>query len=178
MANNRIGWIVALTAVSASCATVPPSPATERVLATSDEGAIIRDNDIFQTPSIEIPASLDSVFAVIPAIYRELGVEIKVWDPTTGEIGNKNFTKTYRLGKAALHEYVGCGSTMTGPAADVYRVQMSLVSHVKPKGSGSTVQTVLTARADDAGSSKGWISCLSTGVLEDRISKALSTRHW
>jgi hypothetical protein len=178
MTSDRIGGIIAIAAITVSCATVPASSANGRVLATSDEGAIIRDNDVIVTPAIEIPAPPDSVFAVLPAIYSQFGVEVKVSDRNIGEIGNKGFTKSYRLGKAALHEYVGCGSTMTGPAADSYRVQMSLVSHVKPKGLGSTVETVLTARADDPGSSKGWISCLSTGVLEDRISKALSTRHW
>jgi hypothetical protein len=170
--------VVAIAAITMSCATVPASSGNERVLATSSEGAIIRDNDSFVTPVIDIPATPDSVFAVLPAIYSSLGVEVKVRDPGNGEIGNKDFTRTYRLGKAALHEYVGCGSTMTGPAADEYRVQMSLVSHVKPKGSGSTVQTVLTARANDSNTSKGWLSCLSSGVLEDRISKALSLRHW
>ena len=62
---------------------------------------------------------------------------------------------------------------MTGAAADSYRVQMSLISYVTPKAPGSSVQTTLSARAEDPGSSKGWISCLSTGVLETRINKML-----
>ncbi len=169
----RVAFALVLTACATSAASTP----SDRVLATSDAG-VIRDYDSFASPPVNIPALPDSVYPVLTAIYKELGIEIEVYDPPSGEIGNKSFSKTYRLGSTALHEFVGCGSTMTGPAADSYRVQMSLVTHLKGSANGTTAQTVLTARAADTGSSKGWVSCLTTGVLEARVNKALAARHW
>jgi hypothetical protein len=53
---------------------------------------------------------------------------------------------------------------------------MSLVSYVAASGTGSTVSTRLDAKADDSGSSKGMLSCLSTGMLEGRVNQLLTTR--
>jgi hypothetical protein len=101
--------------------------------------------------------------------YGDLGIEIKLWNPQTGEVGNKNFSKMYRLAGKPLSEYVGCGTITTGQAADSYRVTMSVVSHVTPNGSGSRVETQLTAYAEDIGSGKGTLACLTLGTLEERI---------
>ncbi|MBA3646662.1 MAG: hypothetical protein H0W63_10865 [Gemmatimonadaceae bacterium] len=175
MRSGVLGFAIAL--ILTACATSAASTPSDRVLATSEAG-VMRDYDSFASPPVNIPAPPDSVYPVLTAIYKELGIEIEVYDPPRGEIGNKSFSKMYRLGSTPLHEFVGCGSTMTGPAADSYRVQMSLVTHLKVSATGTTAQTVLTARAADTGSSKGWISCLSTGILEARVNKALASRHW
>jgi hypothetical protein len=82
----------------------------------------------------------------------------------------------YRLGGKPLSDYVGCGTITTGQAADNYRVTMSLVSHVTPAASNSRVETQLTAYAEDIGSSKGTLSCLTLGTLEARLHD-LAVRH-
>jgi len=165
-----------LTLAAIACASAPPAgtpPTSDRVLATSDQG-VFRDYDQGSHNLVHIAASPDSVFSLLHAVYGELGVEVKLLNRETGEIGNRAFTKYYRLGGVELHKYVGCGTTMTGPGADSYRVQMSLVSYVARDGTGSTVQTQLSARADDPGSSKGWLSCLSTGALEERVNRTVA----
>jgi hypothetical protein len=107
--------------------------------------------------------------AALSLAYGDLGIEVKLWNPQTAEVGNKNFSKMYRLAGKPLSEYAGCGTITTGQAADSYRVTMSVVSHVTPNGSGSRVETQLTAYAEDIGSSKGRLSCLTWGTLEQRI---------
>jgi hypothetical protein len=91
-------------------------------------------------------------------------------------VGNKNFTKMYRLAGKPLSDYVGCGVITTGQAADSYRVTMSLVSRVTPAAGGSRVDTQLTAYAEDIGSSKGTLACLTLGTLEARLHD-LAVRH-
>jgi hypothetical protein len=46
---------------------------------------------------------------------------------------------------------------------------MSLVSRVTPAAGGSRVDTQLTAYAEDIGSSKGTLACLTLGTLEARL---------
>ncbi len=158
-----------------ACATAPATGTQQpdRIIATSDAG-VIRDYDQRVHNTVHLDATRDSIFAALHTIYGQLGVEVKLQNPATGEIGNANFTNYYKLAGKPLHEYLGCGSTMTGPAADSYRVQMSLVSYVSPDATGSTVETRLTARADDPGTSKGWMACLTTGVLEERVNQLLA----
>jgi hypothetical protein len=69
-----------------------------------------------------------------------------------------------------------CGFAETGPVADNYRVTMALVSRVTPIGSGSRVDTQLTAYAEDMDSSKGTLSCTTLGALEQRV-HALAVKH-
>jgi hypothetical protein len=146
-----------------------------RVLATTDAG-VVRSYDGPTFGAITVKAPPDTLLAALYAAYTDLGIEVRLWNPQTRQVGNKNFSKMYRLGGAPLSTYVGCGLTTTGPAADSYRVTMSLVSHVTPNGSGSRVETQLTAYAQDIGSSKGSLSCLTRGTLEERIHE-LAIKH-
>jgi len=167
---------VAMTAGLIACAgasTQTPSP-NERVLATTDVGTV-RSHDANAADSV-IEATPDVVFSALAAAYQDLGIEVKFLNSATRQIGNKRFSKMYDLGGVRLSKYVGCGSTETGPAADNYRVTMSIVSQVTPSGTGSRVSTQLTAYAEDLGSSKGTLSCLTLGALEQRINQ-LTVRH-
>jgi hypothetical protein len=171
-----LGTAVALVALGA-CSSAPtqdPSLA-HRVVATSDVG-VIRSFDGPTLTAATSKAAPDSLLAALTTTYTDLGIDVKTWDPETRQVGNKNFSKMYRLGGAALSNYVGCGLTTTGPVADSYRVTMSLVSRVTPSGAGSRVETQLNAYAEDLGSSKGKLSCLTLGTLEERIHE-LAIRH-
>ena len=82
-----------------------------------------------------------------------------------------------KMAGQALTDFVNCGSTVTGPAADTYRGTMLLVSTVKPSGSasgngtGSTVETRFQSRAIDpaGGTSAGAMECQSLGTLEQKL---------
>lgn len=174
------GWsaagVIAIIAglfACASASTQNPSP-NERVLATTDVGTV-RSHDANAADST-IQATPDVVFSAVAAAYQDLGIEVKFVNSATREIGNKRFSKMNDLGGVRLSKYVGCGSSETGPVADIYRVTMSIVSQVTPSGTGSRVSTQLTAYAQDLGSSKGAISCLTLGGLEQRINQ-LTVKH-
>lgn len=154
----------------AGCATpgAPASSTPDRVLASSDAG-VIRDQGHIASPSVVVLAPRDSVLRLLAQAYFELGIDPKTSDPAAGRIGNRAFIAYTQLRSTALHEYVNCGTTMTGLAADSYRVQFSVMSTVSPEGAGSKIVTDLVARANDPGTSKGWLTCTSTGVLEARV---------
>ena len=172
----------AFIAIFSACSTTsqqgaPTTVATApkpRTVAT-DAGNVIRSYD--PTTSIaQVSASPSVLFAAVTDAYQELGIEVKLSDPNTGEVGNKRFSAMYRLAGAPVSTYLGCGLTTTGPAADSYRVTISLVSQITPSGSGSQLGTELTATADDLASSKGHISCMTTGALEQKIAD-LAIKH-
>ena len=160
----------------AGCAPANQAPSqSPRVVATSSDGNI-RTYDGPRSDQAIIEAPPAAVLAALNSAYADLGIEVKLLNPQTGEVGNKNFTKMYRLAGKPLSDYLGCGVTTTGQAADNYRVTMSLVSHVTQAASSSRVVTQLTAYAEDLGSSKGTLSCLTLGTLEARLHD-LAVKH-
>ena len=169
--------VAALAMVSlGGCATPNQTAAHgDRVIATSSDGAI-RNYEGPTSGVTTVSAPPPATLAALNSAYADLGIEVKLWNPQTGEVGNKNFTKMYRLAGKPLSDYVGCGQTTTGQAADSYRVTMSLVSRVTPTASGSKIDTQLTAYAEDIASSKGTLACLTLGTLEGRLHD-LAVRH-
>jgi hypothetical protein len=138
------------------------------IIATSNTG-VIRTYQGPTSGETTVNAPTPATLAALNSAYADLGIEVKLWNPQTGEVGNKNFTKMYRLAGKPLSDYVGCGMITTGQAADSYRVTMSLVSRVTPTASGSKIDTQLTAYAEDIGSSKGTLACMTLGNLEGRL---------
>ena len=165
---------IASALISCAGASTQSSSPNERVLATMDVGTV-RAHDA-STADSTIEATPDVVFSAVAAAYQDLGIEVRFLNSTARQIGNKRFSKMYDLAGVHLSKYVGCGSTETGPVADTYRVTMSIVSQVTPSGTGSRVSTQLTAYAEDLGSSKGTLSCLTLGALEQRINQ-LTVKH-
>lgn len=170
-----VAAVAAATLGACSSATTQAPSRGNRVVATTNTEAVrAYDGPTSGVTTLNSPP--DATLAALSAAYADLGIEVKLWNPPAGEVGNKNFSKMYRLGGAPLSSYVGCGTITTGQAADNYRVTMSLVSHVTPSGSGSRVETQLTAYAEDIGSSKGTLACLTLGTLEERIHQ-LAVKH-
>jgi len=159
----------------AACAP-PPTPAgrSDRVIATTEEGVIRANAE--PVASAAINASVDAVFNALPDVYRDVGVEVKFLDPATHSIGNKRFTKLYRFAGDPLGAYFGCGASPTGPIANNDRITISAVSGVTPAGNTSQLQTTVTAYAEDMSLSKGKISCVSTGKLEEKIRALVEKR--
>jgi hypothetical protein len=178
IASSRLAAGIALAIAVTHCTSVPTqqNPASDRVIATVVGDAVLRTRETNQQGRVSVEAPPDKVLAALYAAYADLGIEVKLWDPPHGQVGNRVFSRMYRMGGAPLSQYLGCGATMTGDAADSYRVTMSLVSQVAPASGGSTVMTSLSAYAEDLGSSKGTISCSTRGTLEDRLHQ-LTMRH-
>ena len=174
--NSPIHVAAIAVAFLGGCATANQTTAHgDRVVATSSAGSI-RTYDGPKPGEAIVSAPPAAVLAALNSAYADLGIEVKLWNPQTGEVGNRNFSKMYRLAGKPLSEYVGCGTVTTGQAADSYRVTMSVVSRVTPSGSESRVETQLTAYAEDIGSSKGTLACLTLGTLEERIHQ-LAVKH-
>lgn len=164
----RSSFCIIATALLGACASASTQADTHtnRVIDTNAGARQIEDVPV--TSETTVNASPDATLAALAVAYSDLGIEVKLRDSKTGEIGNRKFSKTNSLAGQPLSAYVGCGWTSVGPAADNYRITMSLVSRVTASGTGSRVETRLTAFGEDI-SSKGTVACTTRGRLEGRL---------
>jgi hypothetical protein len=79
------------------------------------------------------------------------------------------------VGTEPISRYLNCGDSIMGPAADTYRIYISLVSQVQPDGKGETnLETSLVAQARNMeGTTNDRVACGTTGRLEERIRQRL-----
>jgi hypothetical protein len=168
---------VALMLAVAACATAPAPPPsqTDRIVVTT-ETRILKASEGTTSSSVLVKASQAKVLAALTSVYSDLGIEVKLYDPSSGQVGNRNFSRTYRLAGELISKFLGCGMMILGEAADNYRVTMSVVSQVTPRDGGSNLETWLTAAARDLGTSSGSVSCVSRGTLETKVNPLVLQR--
>jgi len=164
-------------ALATSCASSGSSPEpgivtlTDRVVAADPHGAYRTGASGAKS---HIPVSPSRVFAALKVVYEELGMSPVIDDPTTGRVGNTDFWKTHKLGTEPISAYVNCGESIMGPAADSHRINISILSIVRPDGKGETeLETVLSALARNVEGTTNDRACGTTGLLEQRIRQRL-----
>jgi len=169
-------FLAPLLAGAAACAS---SPSSGTLASPSERMVAVDDQNIYRTTvvpnaKVPIPAPPARVFEAVKAVYAELEIPPGTYDPTTGRIGNPDFWKQRRLGGQIMSTYLSCGESFTGPAANNYRIFISLNSQVHPDGQASQLETAFHAQAQNMeGTSADRIPCGSTGRLEERIRKAV-----
>lgn len=167
------GMVIAAAALG--CATTPANQTSDRVIARTNEGVMrLNDRPLDEIVHLKVPG--ERALAAAEAVYRDLGVQVKLYEPLNGTIGNRRFSLYHRLGGVALDQYAGCGMNLIGPGANTYRLTVSLVTNVLAEPTGSSVQTHFSASADDPSTSKGTMSCLSTGLLEQRVNRMIAAK--
>jgi len=172
--------ILMFAATLAGCATghsgtVQPSSETVRVVGSSS-------SNLRMTPSegakaIEIPASIDRVWKVLPQIYDSLGIEIDNLDEARRVIGHSGMKLHRQLGKTLLTKIIDCGSTQGFPSADSYEIQFSVFTHVTAgENATSKVATKITAVGRPMAFAGEYVKCSTKGTLEATIAEAVKTR--
>jgi hypothetical protein len=65
---------------------------------------------------------------------------------------------------------LNCGSGEGGPSADIYDINLSVVSKLQPNSTGgTTITTTVDGNAKPASYSGDYIKCATTGALEQRL---------
>src|SRR5688572_20780929 len=118
--------LLLVVAGTTSCASSGSTPGTgiaaptERVVATDGEN--IYRTTVRANPKVALPVAPSRAFEALKAAYAELGIPQVVSDPATGQVGNNNFFKSRQLADQPMSTYLDCGDSLTGPAADIYRI--------------------------------------------------------
>ena len=173
----RSSCLVFVIASTVSCASSSPTPdvslPSQRTVAVDD--ARVYRTSVAANPKAPIPAAPSRAFEALKKVYEEIGVPPGTNDPGTGRFGNTDFWKTRRLANEPISAFLNCGEGFTGPAANSYRIYISLISVVRPDGKGgSELETAFAAQGQNMeGTSSDRIPCGSTGKLEERIRKGV-----
>ncbi|MEP6778604.1 MAG: hypothetical protein ABJC26_01850 [Gemmatimonadaceae bacterium] len=122
------------------------------------------------TDVVQLPYSVEKVWAALPAAFDSIFVPVATIDPTSHRFGNEGFKLRQRLGKTTLSRLFDCGETQIGANADSYEIFLIVVAQVTPVGSASaSLTTTIDASAKSIANSQGYIKCSSKGLLEARL---------
>jgi len=115
------------------------------------------------------------VFDAAHRTLKSLEVPIATADSARGVVYHTAFVPRGKLAQQALSTFLNCGSGMTGPYADAWRVNAAYAVFARPKGDGTDFGVALIANARDIqGVSTPMVSCTSTGRFEQYITSIVA----
>jgi hypothetical protein len=122
---------------------------------------------------------IDKVWSAMAPAYDSLSIPLSVFDATSRTIGNEGLKARRRIGKTRIGEYLNCGNGEGGPSADIYEINLSMVSKLQPNSyGGTTITTTVDGVAKPASFSGDYIKCGTTGELEKRLVKLVEDKLW
>lgn len=117
-----------------------------------------------------LQAAPDQVWAILPAVFEQIRIKPETVDPAARLIGNRRIVANGRIAGARASDFLECGSSVSGPIADSYQVNLALTTEVVPaEAGGSELRTSMQATASQRGVSSVPVRCATTGRLESRI---------
>ena len=160
-----------LSACASSPSSAPAGAGTPGSISGTETGGMIRMGQDSRAVSVGLAATPEQVWAVLPGIYQEIGVQTEMRDDALRTIGTRGFTGGRIAGKRPL-EFVRCGNAGSGPSSGgMLRTRLIIVTRVMPASGGKTelVTEVGGTATPVEGTSTGPTMCASTGELEQRI---------
>ena len=126
----------------------------------------------------EMKAPPGVVFTAAVEALKALDIPIAVRDSSHGTVGNLGWTKMRQLGGKTMSTSFNCGSGMTGPNADAYRLTIAAVVMIEALPNGnSRVGIALVGSAQDVqGAAKDPVACGTNGFTEARIEALMRTK--
>ena len=165
---------LALLSLVAGCATAASPPAgagSPGSISSTETGGMIRMGQDSRAVSVSLDASPDQVWAALPGIYEQLGIQAEMREEATRTIGTRSFSGSRIDGKRTT-DFVRCGNQGSGPSSGaMYRTRLLITTRVMATRDGKTdlVTEVGGTATPVEGTSTGQIACASTGDLEQRI---------
>ena len=122
---------------------------------------------------------IDKVWSAMSPAYDSLAIPLTVIDAANHTIGNEGLQARRRIGKTRIGEYLNCGNGEGGPSADIYDVNLSMISKLQPNSTGgTTITTTVDGVAKPASFTGDYIKCGTTGQLEQRLVKFVEKQIW
>jgi hypothetical protein len=129
-------------------------------------------------PSQPLEASIDRVWAALPAVYAQMGIKVTYRDSTAYALGNRRFTDRQAAGRAVA-DLVRCGHQGAGPSAvSGHRITLSIVTSLRAEARDrTTLVTAIRGTAEPVeGTSTSRVRCVSNGDLESRVYQLVAAR--
>lgn len=164
--------IVALLFAGMGCAPSTPRPNTKPRAETvtidvpnaPSSRMTIRDDPSGSTAALTVSPA--QAWAALPAAFNALGIPLAAVD-TTQRFVRGAATAYRQFQRKSVSSFVECGSSLVGPNADAYHVQLVIESQIDSVGTASsTVRTHVDATGSGSGAT---VRCSTTGSLERLI---------
>jgi hypothetical protein len=152
------------------------APLPTQAIGTS-EGIQISTSGEVRVIASELAAPVDRVFAVLPAVYQQLGIQAGTDAARRTVSGATSFTRRF-MGEPVTR-FLDCGQGSFGTAiASQYTIHMTVSTTVNPGASeGSRLETQIQARAVSSdGANAVAAQCRTEGRLEQMISTLVQGR--
>jgi hypothetical protein len=122
-----------------------------------------------------LPVPVGQVWPVLEGVYSQLEIPVTLINPSTWEFGNPAF-RPRRVNGQRLNTFIDCGSNFSGPLANLYEVDMSVVTKLEPMSDSTRVVTLVDAFARARTTSGNQVHCQSREVLEREIVRLVAGR--
>ncbi len=169
--------------LGAACASAPPSPlqtpaaGLPQVITNEPDGGVrIITNAAGQPIGRAFRVAPDKVWPLAIDAYARVGLRIDGSDPAQRQVQTRAQQIRRKLGNVALSTYFDCGTEMTGPIADSWRLTLDGRMAVSPGATAdvANVTTMLTVVARPVeGNSATSTVCSSNGRLEAAVANAI-----
>ena len=118
-----------------------------------------------------VPATPEAAWEALAKAYADLGIPVREVSEVSRTLGNSRLAISRRLGDVPLSRYLECGSNLTGPFADRYRIEMLIRTSIVPADAGGVrVESYIEATGrNPEGSSNTSVACATTQRLEREI---------
>lgn len=173
LATAAVGALVAGCASGVAASEGPSRTIVGSSTSTTSDVVLYRDG---RAARERVPAAPAAVWALLPDVYAALGL------PGAPALGRERTLVAQPrirrvLNGVPLSRYLECGRTATGElSADVYTIQLTVMTSVEPDSGGSLLATQVRAIATAVSSANSPVDCASTGTLEARLGEALAAR--
>ena len=157
---------------------VSVAPVTDRVVSAGGSAINISRSTENVAIATVVAAGVDTVFATVLAVYKELAIPLTLVQAQQHIAGNETFKARRRIGGVAMQKYVDCGGTSGEPNAETFDMEISIVTYVvtRPQG-GVTLSTRLSALGNDPRFGKDrQMRCSTTCELESWIGKLVKAK--
>lgn len=150
----------------------PVAPRTRTVLDIGPYAPL----EIFTEPGVEsrtISARAEHVWAVLPAVYEQLGIPPAVSDRTHLTMGNQGY-RANRVDGQRMNSVIDCGSGLAGPLANQYEITLTVLTALTPEGDDTVLTTTVDAFGEPRAVTGNRIHCPSRGVIELRVAQVVA----
>jgi len=160
-----IGALFTVVACASSTPRTNSQPRAETVIIdvpnAPSSRVTIRDDPSGST--VVLGASATQAWTALPAAFSALGIGLATVDSTHRYVRG-TASAYHQFQRSPASRFVDCGSTLVGPNADAYRIQLTIESQID---SVSDATARVHTRIDATGSGSGaTVRCSTTGSLE------------
>lgn len=171
----------ALTLAAAACASNTGSGTDEgptpsrQVLRVGNAAAIEMYTEAGRGESV-VMAPSEEVWEVLPDVFEQLEIPITRRDARVPELGNLGY-QARRVEGRRMGNYIDCGTNLSGQLANLYEIQLSVVTKLSDGPEGTTVvATTVDAYGEPRSTSGNQVHCQSREVLERRVAELVAEK--